>query len=125
MYRWYESAMETATATVIGDQVSIRLITAPCLMATKLEAFTGRGRGDYLASHDLEDVIAVVDGRSELIDEVARSDSKMKAFIATMAAQLLADDGFLNALPGLVMDSGTAARPAVVLKRLQELARMA
>jgi len=53
------------------------------------------------------------------------TDSKMKAFIATMVAQLLADDGFLNALPGLVMDSGTAARPAVVLKRLQELARMA
>ncbi|CAB1078789.1 hypothetical protein D1AOALGA4SA_7533, partial [Olavius algarvensis Delta 1 endosymbiont] len=26
-------------------------------MGTKIEAFFGRGRGDYLASHDMEDII--------------------------------------------------------------------
>jgi hypothetical protein len=32
---------------------SIRIVTAPVVLATKLEAFRGRGRGDDLISHDL------------------------------------------------------------------------
>jgi hypothetical protein len=31
-------------------------------VATKLEAFLKRGGGDYIASHDLEDIVTVVDG---------------------------------------------------------------
>jgi len=30
-----------------------------------LEAFAGRGKNDYQSSHDLEDLMAVVDGRVE------------------------------------------------------------
>jgi hypothetical protein len=29
----------------------------------------GRGGGDHLRSHDLEDIIALVDGRAEIVDE--------------------------------------------------------
>ena len=35
-------------------------MTAPYLLATKLEAFRGRGQGDLFASKDLEDVVVVV-----------------------------------------------------------------
>jgi hypothetical protein len=34
-------------------------------VATKLEAFASRGGGDFLTSHDLEDVLNIVDGREE------------------------------------------------------------
>jgi len=37
----------------------IRLITAPYFLATKFEAFHGRGHGDVRGSHDLEDIVAV------------------------------------------------------------------
>lgn len=40
-------------------------------IATKLEAFADRGGGDFLASHDLEDITTVTDGRPELTDEAA------------------------------------------------------
>jgi len=46
----------------------ICLITAPVFIATKLEAFHDRGGGDFLVSHDLEDVVTVIDGRPALID---------------------------------------------------------
>jgi hypothetical protein len=47
----------------------IRSITAPYFLATKLEAFQSRGKGDVFASHDLEDVIAVIDGRPAITEE--------------------------------------------------------
>jgi hypothetical protein len=68
--RWYTPAIATAQWVHV-DRVRLQLITAPYFLATKLEAFRGRGRGDFAGSHDLEDVIAVIDGRVELIGEVA------------------------------------------------------
>jgi len=32
-------------------------------LATKLEAFRGRGKGDHLLSRDLEDVVTLIDGK--------------------------------------------------------------
>ena len=61
--RWYESAMREAVAVQLEKGLEIRLVSPAHFVATKLEAFEDRGRGDYLESHDLEDVLSVVDGR--------------------------------------------------------------
>jgi predicted nucleotidyltransferase len=66
--RWYREAFAHAVHTVV-EGVTIRVVTAPFFLATKLEAFRTRGREDFMASHDLEDIIALVDGRSELVEE--------------------------------------------------------
>jgi len=66
---WYRPALESATKTRIGEY-ELRVITAPYFLATKLAAFRGRGRNDFRMSRDLEDIVTVVDGRPELIDEV-------------------------------------------------------
>jgi len=50
--------------------LTIHAISAPYFLGTKIEAFRGRGKGDYFASRDLEDMIAVVDGRASLLDEL-------------------------------------------------------
>jgi hypothetical protein len=48
------------------------LPVAPALfLTTKLEAFNGRSGGDIFMSHDLEDIIAVIDGRPELGADIA------------------------------------------------------
>jgi predicted nucleotidyltransferase len=61
--RWYKPAMETAQTVRLANDLPIRVVTAPLFLGTKLEAFKGRGKNDYFASHDLEDVVAVIDGR--------------------------------------------------------------
>lgn len=67
--RCYPLALDTAQPQVLPNGRTIRIVTAPVFMATKLEAFRGRGRGDYLLSHDREDMMAVVDGRASLLEE--------------------------------------------------------
>ena len=69
---WYRDAMQAAVAVTISEKLNVRAITAPYFLGTKLEAFHRRGQQDYYASHDLEDLIAVVDGRAALLDEVCR-----------------------------------------------------
>ncbi len=52
--RWYALAAETAQGVTLPSETQILVITAPAFVATKLEAFAGRGGGDYRYSHDLE-----------------------------------------------------------------------
>lgn len=60
---WYQSALEKAVVFELPSGNRIRMVTAPYFLATKLAAFAGRGKGDYLMSHDMEDIVAVLDGR--------------------------------------------------------------
>jgi hypothetical protein len=45
--------------------------------------------------------------------------------VSATFASLLADDGFLDALPGLVIDGSPAIRTPIVLERLRQLAELA
>lgn len=101
------------------------MITPPYLLATKAEAFAGRGRGDFLASHDFEDAVRLVDGRAELPDEVAAADEALSEYLATAVCGWLDaprfPDGVFGALRG---DAVSQARAnAVVLPALRRIAR--
>ena len=122
--RWYEPAMRTAATVQLQEGMDIRLVTPAYFVATKLEAFVDRGRGDYLESHDLEDVLSVVDGRPEIVDEIAKAEAQLRSYVAAAFARLVADEGFLNALPGLIIEGSPAVRSPVVLQRLRAIAAL-
>lgn len=122
--RWYERVMRQAFTARLPGGIEIRVADAPSFIATKLEAFLDRGAGDYLSSHDLEDVLSVVDGRTELVGELRAADPELRAFVGGTVAGLLADEGFLNALPGLVLEGSPAVRTPIVLQRLRQLAEL-
>ncbi len=76
--RWYSDALRTAAENILPSGLLLRVVTAPYFLGTKIEAFHGRGAEDYFASHDLEDLIAVVDGRASLIDEVSTASPELR-----------------------------------------------
>ena len=65
-----------------------------------MQGFHDRGRGDYLGSRDLEDVIAVVDGRQELLGELRAAESDVRSYIAHELRKLYDTPEFQDALPG-------------------------
>ena len=69
---WYAPALATAEKRVLEPGLTILLINPVYFCASKVEAFRDRGKGDYQSSHDLEDVISVIDGREELVGEIKR-----------------------------------------------------
>lgn len=121
--RWYKPAMDSAEDHELEPDLRVRVITAVFFTATKLEAFKGRGKGDYLSSSDLEDLIAVIDGRPELVHEIQNAPKEVRSYIASEVQKLLGSTGFLDALPGyLLPDSASQARISVLLERLSLLA---
>lgn len=76
---------------------------------------------DVYASHDLEDIITVVDGRAELADELLHADPLVRAHVVEQTKALLAHPDMQNALPGIVAQP---LRTGIVLERLQHIAAM-
>jgi hypothetical protein len=123
--RWYRDAMQAAVAVTISENLKVRAITAPYFLGTKLEAFHGRGQQDYFASHDLEDLIAVVDGRGALLDEAAAAPETLRKFIGNAVHALLGEPRFQDALPGyLLPNAASQARIPLLLRRLKDLAKL-
>jgi hypothetical protein len=69
--------------------LSCGVVTTPYFIGTKLEAFGGRGRGDFYASSDLEDIMTVLDGRSSVVDEVEASRRELRRYIGKEIGRLL------------------------------------
>jgi predicted nucleotidyltransferase len=122
---WATEAFAAGERRSIGGGVQIHVITAPYFIATKLEAFHGRGRGDFMASHDIEDIVAVIDGRSEIVDEIrnVRSDA-LRSYLQDQFRALMVDTGFVEALRShLPPDTAGQLRLPMVRDRFRELAR--
>jgi hypothetical protein len=113
--RWYPYAIATAEQIELTSGFRIRMISAAAFVATKMEAFIGRGGGDFLSSHDVEDVLNIVDGRPELVAEMAAAPIDLRKFVAENIRRLLSDSNFANVLPGLIADPD---RTDTVMQRL-------
>ncbi|HEY2864632.1 MAG TPA: hypothetical protein VGK37_13520 [Casimicrobiaceae bacterium] len=121
--RWYVPALGEAAWCRLPSGQTIRLISAPLLVATKLEAFYGRGKGDYGTSHDIEDIINVIDGRPELVDEVAKSDAELRTYLREETEGLLGDARFVETVDWHISpDNISDGRREIVLERLRKIA---
>src|SRR5260370_6443664 len=116
---WYRPAMDQAEERELEKGLKIRLVAPVYFCASKLEAFAGRGKNDFHASRDLEDMIAVVDGRAELVGEIQVAASDVRSYLAKEIKKLTSSREFNDALPGhLPPDAASQARVGTIISRL-------
>jgi predicted nucleotidyltransferase len=119
---WYSAAVANSIRRRLPSGLEIRAITAPYFLATKLVSFNDRGNGDY-SHHDIEDIINLIDGRPELLEEVEQSGKDVQEFIMDELDHLLADQDFTEQIPWhLHPDDSNQARVTLIISRLRELA---
>jgi predicted nucleotidyltransferase len=123
--KWYEPATRHAEEFMLPSEQMIKLISAPYFLITKLDAFEGRGKNDYLMSHDIEDIIAVFDGRAELVDDVKNVEAELVTELSRRFSDLLKDSRFLEAVPGhMPVDSISQQRVSEVFKAMELIAKL-
>jgi hypothetical protein len=115
--RWYGVAIKESLTITLPNGIPIQVVNPVYFIATKFEAFAGRGEGNYF-SHDLEDIIFVIENRKGLILELANCSPELKKYFSSQAGLLL-NDNFLNVLPGLLNNSGAAEAVVNSLKIME------
>lgn len=115
--RWYTAALDNATNHDLTDELTIQLISPIFFVATKLEAYKGRGNNDPLQSNDIEDILNVFDGRPELVDEIKQGSEKIQKYISAEFSKLLEQPEFEYAVQSTAQ--GQADREELIFKRLE------
>lgn len=123
---WYAEGLRTSLWQHLPGGTQVRTLSAPLFLLTKWEAFLGRGKGDYLESHDIEDFIAVVDGRPSLEAEVQTLPPLTRDALAVAVTTMLTNGTFRRlALPGLLGPyAGGEARLQLLEGRLERLSQL-
>ena len=83
--------VEAAIERTLASGVRVRAVAPPVVIATKLAAWRGRGRGDILRSLDVHDIIVLINGRPEL----ALQGDELRAYTA-VELTALTDEPYLE-----------------------------
>ena len=70
--KWFKPGFENVVEIDL-KQETIRILSAPYFLAAKFEAFNNRG-GDYRISHDIEDIIYVLNNKINIAEEIKNAD---------------------------------------------------
>lgn len=120
--RWYKEAIVNPIIHQLTEDIIIKSVSAPFLLATKIEAFRARGNQDFLGSHDFEDIITVVAGRSEIADEIALEKENLRLYLKIFFKEIVDNTEFKTALPGHVSDGPiTLQRIITVQDRIKKI----
>jgi len=123
--QWFREALECAQLVTLEGRLQAKVVTPPLFLATKLTAFQDRGHSDLYGSHDVEDIVTIVDGCKNIVKEVANSASDVRKFIADGISALMQHPDFNEALFGhLSAVFGARDRMAEVKQKFVEISAL-
>lgn len=80
--RWYSQGIRYSLPYQLPSSRQILIFSIPYLLASKIEAFIGRGQGNFYYSADIEDIITLLDGCKYLEEEIQQADLTVQQFLA-------------------------------------------
>lgn len=87
--KWYPEGFSLAISYQIDENCTVKLLSAPYFIATKLEAHKDRGNNDGRTSHDFEDIVFVLENRMSIWGEMANSNESLKSYLNSEFQSLL------------------------------------
>ncbi|MEX2904627.1 MULTISPECIES: hypothetical protein [Pseudomonas] len=115
---WFVGGLENAIDYTLPNGTPIKVFAAPWFLAAKLQAYLGRGKGDLLMSNDIEDIIALLDGREELIAETKYAPIELRRFVGEELSSLLRLTAFQDVIQSTAQDPD---RETLIYERLDRL----
>lgn len=91
--RWYADGFKNTMNYQI-DENSIKIFTPPYFIASKIEAFKGRGHNDGRTSTDFEDIIYVLENRGAIWDELKSANEDVRTYLQDEFRNLLTVEHF-------------------------------
>lgn len=114
-------AMVSNVATRLGDLVENVVFLGGAATALLI---TDSAANDVRPTMDV-DIIALIDGRSELVDEIAQGPENLRIHLAETFRELLRNERFLEALPGhLAGDTASQQRRPILEAHMNRIAEV-
>jgi len=112
--KWYPDGHKNAVDYKIDERTTVKIFSAPYFIASKLEAFKGRGKNDGRTSSDFEDIVFVLENRRTIWVELANSHSELKQYLKAEFQKFLKTPFFAEWIDGHVSRGSTPATYSII-----------
>lgn len=89
--RWFEAGFQHAFVCTL-DGLPIRLLPLPYYLAAKFDAFHDRGGHDPRTSHDMEDIVYLLNHASDVKEQILKSGVEVRNYLKDEFTYILDDD---------------------------------
>ncbi|RWY51606.1 hypothetical protein [Mucilaginibacter gilvus] len=95
--KWYPEGFQTAINYRLDNQTDIKIFSLPYFVATKWEAFKGRGT-DYRTSTDFEDLVYVFENADDFEEQMETAPEHLASYLRGEFEPILDRDDFEEGL---------------------------
>ena len=118
--KWYKEGFGNLQQYRIDERTEVNIFSPPYFIASKLEAFKGRGENDGRFSQDFEDVVFILDNRKKIWDEMNETSTALKAYLKSEFSSML-DNTFIEEWLSAHLEYNTAAiRAKLIITCMKE-----
>lgn len=117
--KWYPDGHKNAIDYVIDETNIVKIFSAPYFIASKLEAFKGRGKNDGRTSTDFEDIVFVFENRSTIWSELTNTSNELQQYFKYEFKQLLNNIFFEEWIDSHV-DRGSPPATYIIIEELKK-----
>ena len=79
--RWYSEGFKNSMRVELDQDCVIQIFQPVYFIASKLEAFKGRGNGDGRMSSDFEDIVFILNNRTTIWDEMKNASASVRDYL--------------------------------------------
>lgn len=120
---WFHEAVQDAQHVRLGESLEVPVVRWPYFLATKLTAFRDRGASDPFLSKDLDDIVTLLNGTTDIESPLSKASEILRKFLAQEIAAHLRNPDFSDAVAGFFRtDIIAQERATMVLARMKRLA---
>lgn len=113
--KWYLKGIENKISKQLQDGTSIFILSPEYYLATKFEAHNNRGTNDLRQSHDFEDIIYLLDNKSDIMDYINNSSIEIKIYLKKQFFNLLKNPNILEGIESALSIGSTAERAETII----------
>ncbi|MBL0049297.1 MAG: hypothetical protein IPP32_14520 [Bacteroidetes bacterium] len=117
--KWYKLGFNNLWS-VKAKEEEIKILSAPCYLATKFEAFNNRGT-DFRTSHDFEDIIYIIDNRTSIVVEVKNTIPEIKSYLQSQLRKLEENTNYEEILSAHIHPLIIADRAPIVKEKISQI----
>jgi len=121
-HKWYKIGFEDLwKVKTINEEIQI--FSAPCYLATKFEAYNGRG-SDYRTSHDFEDIIYVLDNRISIVEEIIIANKKIIEFLKSEIYMVLNSQYLEEIISSHIHPMMLEERQPLIIEKMRQIMKI-
>ncbi len=118
--KWYKEGFANLHRYRIDEITEVNIFSAPYFIASKIEAFKGRGHNDGRFSQDFEDIVFVLDNRKNIWDEFKATSNDLSSYLKVEFSTLLNNPNFDEWLSAHMEYATATARANMIIKSMRD-----